>query len=304
MKRRILYVVNPIAGKSRGIEMLPAISVRMEGVKDIQYKIVVSEKPNEITDLVKYHEKLGYKEFVAVGGDGTASEVLNGLDLSSDEISTLGVLPTGSGNDFTRNFKNLDVGNVFDDIIANRTQYIDIGKVKLKDEEYYFLNSCSFGIDGLIVQEAQRLKEKIPTELSYFVAMIKKIFAFQTKKGIMTVDDVVREDFFQLIAVTNGKYIGGGMKICPDAKLTDGMLDVCSLTKVSKLKFLANAPRIYKGTLYKVKEVEYTRCKDFSIDLGDEGYLVNIDGNIVGKTPSQLNILPAHAKIYMGMEMT
>ena len=107
----------------------------------------------------------------------------------------------------------------------------------------------------------------------------------------VTVDGIEYSGKMILIAIGNGKYFGGGMKICPDAEYNDGLLEICLVKNVSKLKFMSKISKIYSGTLNDIEEVLYLKGKDISIDVEGQPYLINADGNLLGNTPAKISLI-------------
>lgn len=283
-KRKILFVMNPVSGSGRALEALPYISMRMTDRSDIQYKVYISTGVGTISDEVRKNQEAGFNEFVAVGGDGTISEIVNGLNFDGPK-PTVGIIPAGSGNDLAKVF-GLDIGTSLDNIINNKVNEIDLCTVN----GMYFINTCSFGIDAPVTRQTLELKKKFPPKMSYFIASMKTIFSFPPKPVTMTVDGERIDDEIYMVAVSNGIYIGGGMKIAPDAIIDDGYFDLCIISKVSKFKLIRYFPKLYTGRFRAAKEVRQIRCKNFTIQSNEE-LIINIDGNLVGQCPARIGII-------------
>ncbi|MDO4799259.1 MAG: diacylglycerol kinase family lipid kinase [Bacillota bacterium] len=282
--RRILFLVNPIAGKGRALQAVPEIEAWMRAQSDVSYEIAISTAAGEITQLVKQREADGIREFVAVGGDGTISEMINGIGFSEREPSAIGVIPTGRGNDFVRNFDHPSLNEVMDAILRDRRVKIDVGAVN----SYYFLNSCSFGIDGPITADAFRFKKRFPGEMSYLVATLKQLMRYRAQAVRVEVDGESRDAKLLLAAISNGRFFGGGMKVAPTADLSDGVLDLCLVNDVKPLRFLFCFPKIYSGRLDEVREVSYRKFESLRI-IPAEGVrlILNIDGNLVDEISAE-----------------
>lgn len=295
-KRRILFIINPVAGNGKTIEVLPIIKDKMKDVSDkIEYVIYVSKSIGDISKIVSDYYDLGYNEFVAVGGDGSFSELINGFKFPCERIATIGILPMGTGNDFVKNTiekKNFDL--IFDAILENRKVCIDVGVVN----DFNFINVCSFGIDGPIIKDTDRYKKILPGQSSYLFSTLKAGVTFKPNLVKVTADDKEYKGHMILIAIGNGKYFGGGMNICPDAKLDDGLFEVCLVSDVSKLKFIREISKVYSGRLGELKEVIYLKAKKIKIEVQDEPYYINADGNLMGITPANISIIEKSVFIY------
>lgn len=287
--RNILFIVNPVAGNGKTKEVLPIINEKLVQYRHlISYKILISKFKGDIITEVKNHYDQGYREFVAVGGDGTLSELINGFILPLVDKPTIGIIPMGTGNDFVRNIdSNRDVDKIFHAIIENEYKTIDVGVVN----NYYFLNVCSFGIDGPIIEDTDRLKKYIPGQGSYLLSTLKAGLTFKASEVSLKYSGKSIKEKMILVAIGNGKYFGGGMKIFPDANLEDGYLDMVKVKNVGKLKFVKEMSKIYSGKLDQVEEVTYSRINELEIDNDEKKYWINADGNLVGRTPAKVRII-------------
>lgn len=289
-KRRILFIINPVAGNGKTIEILPQIKTKFQGcTNEVEYKVVISKCEGDITLLAKKYYEEGYREFIAVGGDGTLSELINGFSFPLLDIPAIGIIPMGTGNDFVKNTVNLkNIENIIDSIINNKKKLIDVGRVN----DINFINICSFGIDGPIIEDTDKLKRILPGQAAYLASTLKAGLGFKASNVEVITEDQSYTGKMMLIAVGNGKYFGGGMKVCPDAELDDGFLELCMVTNVSKIKFIKEISKIYSGRLNELKEVIYIKTKKVEINTLEKQYWINADGNLVGKTPAKLMIIP------------
>lgn len=289
IKRKIMFIINPVAGHGKTIEMLPIIKNKMSAVSEfIDYEIQISKNVGDITEIVRDSYKSGILEFVAVGGDGSLSEMINGFNFPCEQIPSIAILPLGSGNDFVKNtVEKKELNGIFDAIIHNKKSLIDVGKVN----DYNFINVCSFGIDGPIIKDTDKLKKYLPGQLSYLTSTLKGGITFKPSQVDVKVDDILYSGKMILIAIGNGQYFGGGMKICPEAKYDDGLLEICLVNNVSKLKFMSKISKIYTGQLNQVEEVSYIKGKVVDIEVKGQPYLINVDGNLLGQTPARISIM-------------
>lgn len=286
--REVLFIINPVAGKGKTMEVIPTIKKMMANQDNIKYRIALSKYVGNITEIVKSEYENGCREFIAVGGDGTLSEMVNGFVFPSTEKIWFGIIPAGTGNDFVRNFEQqYSVEEIMRGIIQRNFAPIDIGKVN----NHYFVNVCSFGIDGPIIQDTEKYKLKMPGKSSYLFSTIKNGISFNPSNAHVKIDNQEIDGKLLMLAIGNGKYFGGGMKICPDADLNDGFLEVCLVNDVSKLKFIRNISKVYKGKLDELEEVKYYKSNDIEIAVNQGSYLINVDGNLCGVTPAKVGII-------------
>lgn len=271
---KILFVINPEAGKNKSQDIAFSIREKMK-FSNIEFDIVKTTEPGEAIDISKKGLIDGYDTIVAVGGDGTVNEVAMGLILSGH--GNLGIIPMGTGNDLV---KSLDISmnpeEAIDVILRGKSKSINVGRANNKP----FLNVASIGLDAEVVKNTLRVKKYIRGKFAYIIGLIMTLFSYKHKRILMELDELSIERNALLVAVGNGKYYGGGMKICPDANLEDDYFHICLIKKISKLKLLFIFPSIFNG-----KHLKYTnyvtiyKAKKISIQCQDEMYL-NIDGEV------------------------
>lgn len=280
--KKYLFIVNPVAGKGNTLELIPKIKESFDKDK-IDYDIRITEERGQGEKIAREAVDKGYTHIISVGGDGTAYEVINGI--GSGNV-VLGILPSGTGNDFVRMTKT---PKDYDEILKNfkdaKTKKIDIGKVNNR----YFLNYSSVGIDSEIVKETESIKKYISGPSAYVVGVFKTLIKYKNKEVDILIDGKKIKRNIELIAVGNGKYYGGGMKINPSADLEDGLLDICIVNKMNKLKFALLFSTVFKGNHTKFKEVEIFRGKEVKI-FGDDSLLLNADGDMIGNIPAVIEV--------------
>lgn len=283
--RKLLFIINPIAGNGKGTEQIRIINQYMSKL-DLEYAIKISNKVGNVTEMTAWGCQNNFTDIISVGGDGTFVEAVNGLDLKANV--SLALIPSGTGNDFAR-VLNMpkDVKVCLDIIMVGDTKLVDIGTVN----EQRFINVCCMGIDGEIILDTDRIKSKIKGTSAYILSTLKALSTYKAKKVVITIDgqELIREII--LVAVGNGKYIGGGMKVTPDAEIDDGLLELCIVNKLNKGKLLMLFPSIFKGTHVNIKPtVEMYRGKEIHVHAIEDRLLINADGNIIGTTPAKIGI--------------
>ena len=218
----------------------------------------------------------GAKLIVACGGDGTISEVANGI-LAAGTGAVLGIIPSGTGGDFRRTIeiptRSGDAARILRD---GRTRQIDVGKVTFRSEdgEYdsrYFVGVASFGMSAEVIGRVKEigsdwLPAKAPKWLSgrlkFGLAMAQTSLKTKATRVVVQLDDD-RERLMTVanLCIANARYFGGGMKIAPPAKLADGKFDVVSIGDLGAARILANAPRIYLGSHLGMSDVGHALAR-------------------------------------------
>jgi len=266
-------------------------------------------QPGEGIELAASAARKGTKLIIACGGDGTISEVANGI-LSVDCDSELGILPSGTGGDFRKTIgiptRTADAAGILRD---GQTRVIDVGKVTFTNENgelesRYFLGVASFGMSAGVISRVKEggpdwLPAKGPKWLtgrvSFGVAMLKTAVKTAATRVVVQLDDEPeRHMTVANLCIANARYFGGGMKIAPNAKLADGKFDVISIGDLGAAKILANAPRLYVGAHLNMAQVGHVLATKVSARPADieQRIDVDVDGEIPGQLPATFQILP------------
>lgn len=271
----ILFIINPVAGRGKAKRLIPLIEKTME-TSEKMYDIVITEKPRQAIELASDGASKGYKTIVAVGGDGTINEVAKGI--FSYGFSRLGIVPGGTGNDLAKTLKiPKDPKEAINIILKDKSRKIDVGFVN----NIFFLNIASIGLDSEVLKNTEKIKKKVKGKIAYVLGFIETIFNYESKDVEIELDDVKISEEVVLVAVGNGRYYGGGMKICPMALIEDGYFHTCVIKNISKIKLFVVFPSIFLGTHIKFKKhVETYRTKKIKVNTKGSVYL-NIDGEIL-----------------------
>lgn len=270
---KLLFIINPIAGGDRAKKLIPLIEEVLKKT-NTEYEIIETTEPEEAIQIA---EKSSHHNIVAVGGDGTINEVAKGLIRRG--FGTLGIITGGTGNDLSKSL-NLpkDPKALIDCILKGNTIKIDTGIANNQE----FLNIASVGFDAEVVSAANKIKKRIKLKgkFAYVLGVLYTLFFYKKKKVTIDIDGKTYERNIILMAVGNGSYYGGGMKIIPHASLIDGNLHICIVKDISNLKILFLFPSIFKGNHLRYKKyVETFKGKNINIKLS-ENTSFNLDGDI------------------------
>ncbi len=280
---KIGYIINPVAGRKQAGKLAPLIK-KATYDKGFEAAIYITGCPEDVVEKSEKAVREGCHLVVAVGGDGTISEVVNGIRQSN---VVMGVIPAGSGNDFARSLSiPMDFKGALDCVFKGRTRRVDIGTVN----GYFFSNVASVGFDAQVVMETENIKKYIRGPLAYPLGVIKALIRYKPFDIELETEDRKIKKQAVLVAVANGMYYGGGMKIAPGAVLDDGLFDVCLVEDMSKLKIMRLFPLIYSGRHLMRPETEYFRAREVRIKC-QNGH-INTDGGIIGRCPADLSMQP------------
>ena len=246
--------------------------------------VYITAGPGDAVEKAAKAVREGCDVVVAVGGDGTVNEVVNGIGMSG---VVMGVIPAGSGNDFARTLQiPLDFDGALGCVLQGRTRPVDVGTVNGK----CFVNVASVGFDAQVVMETNRIKDRIPGPLAYVLGVFKALTGYEAFDMEMETGHKTIRKRAVLVAVANGIFYGGGMKIAPKAVVDDGLFDVCLVEDMRKMRILRLFPLIYPGKHLLRPEVEYFRAARIRIECS-KGY-INSDGEIIGPCPADMELRP------------
>jgi YegS/Rv2252/BmrU family lipid kinase len=250
---RYKIIVNPISGRGAGESVIPHLERQLREF-GLDFDLARTERPWHAAELAQEAVSDGYDIVVSVGGDGTANEVLNGLmQAKKDGVGTgvLGLIGVGRGNDFAFGMgvpSGLEMGHKV--LIEGNRRTVDVGIVKGGDfpQGRFFGNGVGIGFDTVVGLEAMKMK-RIHGFLNYFIAALKTIFLYyQAPLVKIEYNDVSSDQLSLMVSIMNGRRMGGGFWMAPEAKIDDGLFDLCIADQVSKLGILALIPRFMQGT--------------------------------------------------------
>jgi len=243
----------------------------------------------------------GFKTIVAVGGDGTINEVLNGM-IDDDRLvkpdCALGIIPVGTGGDFRRNFDlSGKIMKEIERISKRKTETVDVGKARFKHNvrsaERYFLNVSSVGVSAKIARSVNEMGiwKKSGGKAAFLGTAINEILKDSYYKMTLTWrEESLTLDNANLAAVANGQYFGGGMKIAPHASLTDGLFDIIIIHDFPSVSMILNNLSIYRGTHLKNDRVKSFKTNHISISCKPLSG-IDMDGEVPGHVPVEYTCL-------------
>lgn len=284
----MLLIVNPAARHGETGALVPAIQQLLQNV---DHDLRLTEHTGHATQIAR--EASGYDTIVAVGGDGTVHEVLNGiLSHPGHDRPALGLIPTGSGNDTRRTLGvPEDIAEATLTVVSGRHRRFDVGVCN----GVYFNNSFSAGFDARVTAKA--VEYKATTKRTglwlYLTAVIHVLLnEFYPHHVRITWDDTETEETdLLMVATTIGATYGGGFKITPDAVADDGLLDVCAIDPLSLPQALLRLPFVIIGKHTGMKVVHMSRRRSVLIESNDP-MPAQIDGEVLVDQRFEISILP------------
>lgn len=292
-------VVNPNAGNRKIKRDWDKIQKLLED-SGLDFDFAFSEYALHAISITKDAIAGGYRNFIAVGGDGTFNEVVNGFFMQQEvdvQDLKIGVVPVGTGNDWGRMFEiPNDYRKSIGVIKKGKTFVQDVGKISyFVDGEMhirYFVNIAGMGFDALVAQKTNKQKaEGKGNALSYFYNLFAGLFEYKPALTDVFIDG--KKLSFNTFSMSVGicRYNGGGMKQLPNAIPDDGLLDMTIIKKIGLGTLLAQLRNLYSGTFIKHPKVATFRAQNIRITCRRKGFMMEADGESLGESPFDVNII-------------
>jgi len=258
-----------------------------------------TEAPGHARTIAAEEATAGRKLIVALGGDGTISEVADGL-VAAGGNAEMGIIPRGTGGDFRRTLSiDKNLFRAAEHVRKSPPRKLDVGRISYVPHDggeasRHFVNVASFGFSSVVARTANESSKRFGGRVSFLSAVVRSLATYDNAEVTVSVDGgEARRATVLLAAIGNGKYFGGGMKICPEAKLDDGNLNLVVVGDLGRLEVLAKIHRIYAGEHLSMKEVSSLHCRQLRVAQVDPSAEIplEIDGETPGRLPATFDIL-------------
>jgi len=285
--------VNPAAGGGRrGALLNPALDrLRAAG---LEIEIAPTKAPGQAAEIARDAYGRGIRNFIAVGGDGTSYEIVNGLFPISQtaERPTLGFLPLGTGNSFLRDFSDKGVEYAIESLVANRIRPCDVLRLRYRTGVIHFINLLSMGFSADVATLRER-RFSSWGELGYLTSIFLTLARFNRRPFPVRVEDQSEFDARPCLFVTfnNSKFTGGTMMIAPQAEVADGLIEYVRWGPIGRLGLIRNLPGLYDGTHIQHPLAERKAAKRIEFRL-DHPVDVMVDGEVLTLHCEELDVLP------------
>ncbi|RMD94803.1 MAG: diacylglycerol kinase family lipid kinase, partial [Calditrichaeota bacterium] len=261
-------ILNPASASGQTRQTWPVLEAHLKRV-DFQFDLRATTGPGTAPELARQAIQEGFEMVVAIGGDGTINEVVNGFFEDGRPLNpeaVLGILCVGTGGDFIKSVGiPRNAKQAVNTLLGRATRTIDVGQCSFVDHfgkqvERIFVNIADIGVGGETVERINRRSGKSTGKIPYFLSSLVSLIQYKNKKMRIQIDDVFDEErVVSLLAVANGQYFGGGMHIAPQAKVDDQQFDVVIVGDIGTFTFLANLRRLYAGTILSHPRVDLFR---------------------------------------------
>jgi YegS/Rv2252/BmrU family lipid kinase len=286
-----LAIVNPIAGDGRALRFWNACRPVLQAQRIPVEEVVTQERRHAMALAAGAGNRL----LLAVGGDGTVHEVVQGaLGATQARRPRLAILQRGTGSDLSRSVPGPKTpAEVARWLQADHFWTVDAGVVDTSTGRHYFLNAADAGMGAAVVRRAEHGLRVLGGTVNFLAAAMVSLLRYRNQPVRLQLDGGPNEALrVHTVAVANGRCFGGGMRIAPAARLDDGLLDVVVIADISRWLAIRSLPLLYRGTHGRLRQVRFFQARTLRIDA-DEPAGLEADGELVGETPAEFRVLPA-----------
>ncbi len=288
-----LAIVNPAAGGGRSRKMLGAALERLRS-GGVEVDVVETRGAGDATRLAREAFGRGRRRFIAVGGDGTSYEVVNGLfpEAGAAGRPTLGFLPLGTGNSFLRDFSDRGVEHAIEALIAGRTQTCDVLRLRHRGGVIHYINLLSIGFAADVATlRARRFSSH--GQSGYFISIFLGLARLERRPFPVRVDGETEFDRRRclFLSFNNSKFTGGTMMIAPKAEVNSGLIEYVRWGAIGRLGLIRNLPKLYDGTHIEHPLAERKAVARVEFDL-DAPVDLMVDGEVLTLHCEELDVLP------------
>lgn len=300
MQQKFLAIVNPAAGGGRSAKLAGA-KLRQLRERGLRIDVIASTGPGHAAELAGEAYAQGYRKFLAVGGDGTAHEIINGIFGREPEVNhiELGFLPLGTGNSFLRDFTENGAASSIEALVNGSKRRVDLLRLRHSKGMIYAFNLLSVGFTADVGAITNRVFKSFG-RLGYLLGVLVKVVQLNRRGFKMRCDDDAEWDERRclFLAFNNSRYTGGTMLIAPDADPTDGLIEYVRWGPIGRLGLLRMLPRLYDGThiVHPLAARRSVKRVDFALDGPVD---VMVDGEIVTVDCRSLEIVPGAVDVYI-----
>lgn len=297
MSTGYLAVINRAAGFGRCGELFADELARLREA-GLEITVAETKHPGHGIEIAREAYRDGYRRFLAVGGDGTSFEIVNGLfpEALEGERPTLGFLPLGTGNSFLRDFTEEGVTASRRALLEGRERPCDVVRLRHTKGDLYYINILSFGFVADVCTLANRVFKRLG-EAGYFLAVVLCLARFHQRVFSFRLDESGdwRRDRTALLIFNNSKYTGGKMMLAPQADTADGKLEIVRWS-AGRFDFLRNFPKVYDGSHITHPEIWHGPARKVEFDF--EGPMdIMIDGEVMTIHCQSLEVLPQRLNV-------
>ena len=304
--RKTALIVNPKSASGTTGRKWEQINQEIRRGLGIDYDVKFTERQGHATSLTAEAIKDGCELIVAVGGDGTINEVVNGFfdrEKPLNRKAALAVMSIGTGSDFVKTLEfPITPYEAAGRIRLGKPWTIDLGRCVFtgldgEQRSRFFINIADFGSGGAVVDKVNRTTKVFGGQISFLWGILTTLPTYKNKLTKYRIDDGPEEQkVLNTFVVANGRYYGGGLKPAPNAQLDDGLFEIVSIGDVGFFEAISSLGKFRKGTYLDIPKVAFSKGKTVVAD-SEETQLVEMEGEVVGRLPARFEMLPKAMKI-------
>lgn len=288
-------LTNPMAGRRQG-RTVAEKSLALFEQNGLSVHNLYSEYPGHLMELAKREVNKEWDGIIALGGDGTLFEVINGMMQGNPKLPLpLGVLPAGTGNSFSRDLDIKTFVDAVEKIVHARTRPVDLGHCVCGDQTFVFINILGFGFVADVAKKAYRYRKW--GALNYVIGVFLITRHLQSYALDFEIDGIAYQRNNIFVEICNSRKTGGDMLMAPEAKIDDGLLNVVILNQVTRRRLLSALPKIFTGAHLRMAEVEHFLARKATFRPATAKTLTP-DGEIIGATPITVSVLPGSLQVF------
>jgi len=290
MKMKIALIANSRSKDIKNHKLSPDLAGQLSE-RRIRFDLFTTRYHGHALEIMKQISIGEYDAIVAMGGDGTNYQVLNGaLKYHGDrQLPPFGILPAGRGNSFAMDLQILSMEDGLAALGGQATRKVDVCRFSQNSDTHYFVNLMGFGFVTDVAKTAARFKWAV--DFSYVIGVFHRLLGLNFHEMVLEIDGKVIRGKNCFVEICNSKYTGGNMLMAPEAQIDDGLFDAVVLAPLSRLNLVATFPKIFKGTHGENPAVQFIKAKSAKIHTRPQKNLLP-DGEIFGSTPTEIHILP------------
>jgi len=299
--RKTVLIVNPKSANGAVGRNWTKIDQEISRGLKTEYDVRFTDRQGHATTLAREAIKDGYELVIAVGGDGTINEVVNGFfdkEKPLNPNAALAVMSIGTGSDFVKTLEFPTTPfECAERLKSGKVWPIDLGRCSFigLDGEHrsrFFINIADFGSGGAVVDKVNRTTKAFGGQISFLWGILTTLPTYKNKLTKYRIDDgPEQEKVLNTFVVANGRYYGGGLNPAPNAQLDDGLFDIVSIGDVGFLEAVSSLGKFRKGTHLEIPKVSFSRGRTV-VATSDETQLVEMEGEVVGRLPARFEMLP------------
>lgn len=299
MEQKWFVIINPIAGRGRGLTDWPHIS-RLLRENRVMHDYAFTEYKCHASELAVEAVVQGYRKIIIVGGDGTIHEVVNGLFVQKAEETSrilLAVIAVGTGNDWIRMFGiPRKYSEAIRAIVGGHSFLQDVGRVSYYESNYcqtrYMANVAGVGLEAAVIKNyAHMVRKRRGGKWRYLWSLVKSVVAYRPSGMKVWVDgEIVTNDWVLSAAIGICKYNGGGMLQVPQAIPDDGLFDITVIRRMNLFRIVTCFSALFNGRIYDVRQASLYRGRKIRLEASPD-VLLELDGELLGGTPVELEII-------------